>query len=56
MERYPETIMVRVSEEVKEKIISLADEEERTVANMTRVLIHEALKHRETAKQQSINI
>jgi predicted transcriptional regulator len=49
MERYPMSIMVRVSEEDKVNIDELAKKEERTTTNMARVLIREALRQREQA-------
>ena len=52
MEKYPATIMVRVSAEVKGTIANMATEEERTVANMARVLIHEAIRKREEERKR----
>jgi len=39
-------MMVRVNTEVNQKITAYAEEEQRSVANMVRVLLNEALKAR----------
>jgi hypothetical protein len=39
-------MMVRVNTEVNQKIIAYAEEEQRSVANMVRVLLNEALRAR----------
>ena len=51
MSKYPATIMVKVSGEVKGILANMAAEEDRTVSNMARVLIREAIERREEERR-----
>ncbi len=50
MGKFTVPIMVRVSEEVHQKVIAYAEKEERSVANMVRVLLNEAISARSKAE------
>lgn len=47
MSKFTVPMMVRVNKEVNQKITAYAEKEERSVANMVRVLLNEALRARE---------
>ena len=52
-EEYPEPISTRVSGRIKEQIYVFANEERRTVSNMVRILLEEAIqaRHRKFKRQ-----
>ena len=52
MEKFTKSIMIRVTPTTYEKLRGLTQVEDRTISNMARVLLNEALQSRENKKDR----